>query len=158
MNMNITSSLRLALFTTGIFIASSCSTINNIEEMSPPKYYQLKIKIASIAELASGRISQNWSDERKDRALVIINDGVALINDPSKLKQLDVTNLIRALGDRYGDKMNLDAQAKSDIREATLLIDILIGPIQLDVTSELSEREKGLLLTLLSGLENGLLR
>ena len=155
---------RLALFTMGgiITVLASCSTISNkrhdIAGLSQPEYNQLKTKIISVAEITSSRISQNWNDERKNKALEVINNGKGLLNDPAKLQALNTTNLIRTLVDQYSEKMGLNSESRADIKDAALLMDVLVGPIMIDIDAKLTERELGLLRALLDGLENGLSR
>jgi len=155
---------RLALFTMGgiITVLASCSTISDqrhdIAELSQAEYDQLKTKIVSVAEITSSRISQSWNKERKIQALVVIGDGLALLDDPSRLQALNTTNIIRTLVDQYSKKMGLNSESRSYIKDAALLMDVLVGPIMIDVDAKLSERELGLLRALLDGLANGLSR
>jgi hypothetical protein len=138
----------------------SCSTISNIQrdinQMTAAQYDGLKAKVFAITSITSSRVAKDWSANKRAKALDLIAKGRALLT--TDLSSLDATSLIRALADRYSDKMGLDAQAKSDIKDAALLLDVLVGPIKVGVDGKLGERELGLVLALLTGLEDGLNR
>lgn len=140
-------------------ILPSCSTISNTQHdlatMSQSEYKGLKSKVVSVIAITSSRLAQNWNAEQRHKALVIIAEGRRLVLDGIS-SDLDTTNLIRGLADRYGDKMGLDEQARRDIKDAALLVDVLVGPIKLGIDNKLGERELGLVLALLGGLEYGL--
>lgn len=137
----------------------SCSVVGNIQRdlatMSQPEYEALKSKVASITAITSSRLAKDWDAEKRAKALKILDEGKALIIE-NKLADLGATDLIRGLADRYGEKMGLDEQARRDIKDAALLLDALVGPIKLGIDGELGERELGLILALLEGLEYGL--
>ena len=152
--------LTLSLLAT--LLMSSCSSISSarqdIQDMSPVQYEELQTKIVSITEIASSRISQGWSEEYKLKALLVVDNITDLLNDKSKLKELNATDLIRTLGNRYSDQLGLNSQAKSSILDALLLIDVMVGPIKIDTNGNVNERELGVLLAILQGLGNGLTR
>lgn len=138
----------------------SCSTIGNIQRdlatMSQSEYKGLKNKVASITAITSSRLAKDWDAEKRQKALDIIVTGQLLVQSNKDLADLDVTDLIRSLADRYGEKMGLDEQSRRDIKDAALLLDVLIGPVQLGIDGRLGERELGLILALLDGLAYGL--
>lgn len=138
----------------------SCSTLGNIQRdlasMSQSEYEGLQSKVASITAITSSRLARDWDAEKRQKALNVIAEGRLLLLAGDQLADLGATDLIRSLADRYGEKMGLDDQARRDIKDAALLLDVLIGPIKLGIDGKLGERELGLLLSLLKGLEYGL--
>lgn len=141
------------------FMLPSCSTssskIRNLDQMEASEYEDLKHQVSTITALASSRAARGWDAEKRDKALGIIAEGRQLIADGG-LGDLNATDLIRALADRYSEKLGLDEDAKRDIKDAALLIDIVAGPIKLGIDGSLDEREEGLILALLDGLELGI--
>lgn len=137
----------------------SCSTISNVQHdlaaMSQSEYEGLKSKVASVTAIASSRLAKGWDAEKRYKALVILTESRLLIA-ANNLADFDVTNLIHSIADRYGEKMGLDVQARRDIKNAALFVDVLVGPIKLGIDNKLGERELGLIVALLDGLEYGL--
>ena len=143
----------------GALMLPSCSTLGNVQRdlatMSQSEYEGLKSKVASVTAITSSRLAKDWDAEKRVKALAIIAEGRLLLSG-DKLADLGATDLIRALADRYGEKLGLDDQARRDVKDAALLVDALVGPIKLGVDGKLGERESGLILALLDGLEYGL--
>lgn len=137
----------------------SCSTSSNdladLSQMEASEYENLKQKVSTITALSSSRIAREWDAEKRDKALGIIAEGRRLISEGG-LGDLNATDLIRALADRYSEKLGLDENAKRDIKDAALLIDAIVGPIKLGIDGSLGSREAGLILALLDGLELGI--
>ncbi len=156
MQQSLTLSLLAAL------MLPSCSAISSarleLNEMTVSQYKLIQAKVMTITELASFNIAMNWDAARKAQAVSIIAEGRALLQDLPRLRELDTTDLVRALTDRYSERMGLDEETRSHIRNATLLMDVLVGPITIDIDGKLDIREVGLLLAVLEGLENGLTR
>lgn len=154
----------MKLFTLPLLLAMlmlpSCSMLTNaqrdINEMTVSQYAGLKTKVYALTAIASNRIAKDWSAEKRAKARNLIIDTRTLVTQ--NLADLDVTSVIRTLANRYADKMGLDTQAKSDIQNAALLIDAIVGPIKIGIDGKLGERELGLVLALLDGLQNGLSR
>lgn len=136
----------------------SCSTIQTAREdlqtMEQPQYEDLTRKVATITEITSSRVSKDWDAAKKAKAASIIAQGRELLS--GDLGTLGATDLIRELADRYGEKLGLDDQARRDIKDAALLVDAVVGPIKVGIDGKLNERELGLVLALLDGLERGL--
>ncbi len=137
----------------------SCSTLGNVQRdlaaMSQSEYEGLQSKVASITAITSSRLAQDWDAEKRQKALNVIGEAMLLLAGDN-LADLGASDLIRGLADRYGEKMELDEQARRDIKDAALLLDVLVGPIKLGIDGKLGERELGLLLSLLNGLAYGL--
>jgi hypothetical protein len=123
--------------------------------MSQSEYEGLQNKVASITAITSSRLAKNWDAEKRQKALGVIAEGKLLLAGDN-LADLGTSDLIRGLADRYGEKMGLDDQERRDIKDAALLLDVLVGPIKLGIDGKLGERELGLILSLLKGLEYGL--
>ena len=133
----------------------SSSQLVDLDQMEASEYDSLKHQVLTVTALASSRVSRGWDAERRDKALGIITEARLLITDGG-LNDIGATDLIRALADRYGEKLGLDEDAKRDIRDVALLIDVIVGPIKIGIDGSLGEREAGLILALLDGLELGL--
>lgn len=133
----------------------SSSNLLNLDQMEVSEYENLKHRVSTITALASSRVARGWDAEKREKALGIVAEGRQLIIS-GNLGDLNATDLIRALADHYGEKLGLDENAKRDIRDAALLLDAIVGPIKLGIDGSLGEREEGLILALLDGLELGL--
>ena len=146
----------------GALMMPSCSTISNLQRdvntMSEAQYEGLKTKVGSITAITSSRLAKDWDVAKRAKALGVITKAREIINSnlTEGIEGLDVVGVIRALADLYGEKMGLDEQARRDVKDAALLIDALVGPIKLDIDGKLGEREKGLVLALLDGLQYGI--
>lgn len=138
----------------------SCSTLTNaqrdINEMTVSQYTGLKTKVYALTAIASNRIAKDWDVDKRSKALGFITNARTFVT--LGLGDLDVVGVIRTLANRYAENMGLDAQARSDIQNAALLIDAVVGPIKIGIDGKLGERELGLVLALLDGLQNGLNR
>jgi hypothetical protein len=160
--MKILSRIMLILPLLACFMLPSCATITkarqDLKTMSQVDYDTLRNKVYAISAITSHRIAVDWDDTKKTKARDIITKGMTLIsnNDAAKLAELDPINLTRALADKYGEQLGLSDKAKMDIQDATLLVDVFVGPIQLKVDGTLGVREQGLIFALLQGLEAGL--
>ena len=142
----------------------SCSTMSgarqDLNEMSESEYHALGTKVLGITAVTSRRVAIDWDEAKIAKARGVIAKGMALVdaNDAEQWSKLDATSLVRALAIKYGEALDLDRKAQLDIQDAALLVDVIVGPIQLGVDGKLGERERGLLMALLQGLEIGLRR
>lgn len=141
---------------------SSCSTVakarQDLKTMSPEDFQALRTKVYAITAIASHRVSVDWDIGKKAKAVIVIRRGSTLIsnNKAEELSTLDATSLIRTLAQKYGEQLGLSDKAKMDIQDAALLVDMIVGPIKLEMDGTLDERSKQLILALLQGLEAGL--
>ena len=136
----------------------SCSILlggPSLNEMETSEYEDLKHKVSTITALASSRLARNWDAEKREKALEVITQSRAFIIG-NVFGDLNTTDIIRVLMNNYGDRLGLDVDARRDIKDAALAIDLLVGPIELGIDGSLGERERDLILALLSGLELGL--
>ena len=136
----------------------SCATIQTAREdlqtMEEPQYEELKHKVSVITEITSSRISKDWDAAKKAKATALIAQGRLLLG--GDLSEFGATDLLRELADRYGEKLGLNDQARRDIKDAALLVDAIVGPIKVGIDGKVNDRELGLVLALLEGLERGL--
>jgi hypothetical protein len=136
----------------------SCSTLTNvrqdINQMTEAQYEALTTKVTSVVAIASSRLAKDWDNAKRSKARdTLVNITIlVLAND---FTELDATNIVRSLVDRYGEKAGLSDQGCRDIQDAALIVDVLVGPIKLGIDSKLDEREQGLVLALLEGLAHG---
>ena len=143
---------------------TSCSIMTkarkDLATMSQPEYDSLRSKVHALSLITSRRISKNWDAEKLAKAAKVIAKGHLLVqsNKPAAWAKLDATSLIRTLADKYAEELGLSARTKMDIQDATILLDVIVGPIQLGIDGKLGEREKGLATALLDGLGDGLRR
>jgi len=70
--------------------------------------------------------------------------------------QINVDNMVNYLMDRFADDLELEERYQEYIRDASRIIDAAVGQIRLGIDGVVSEREKGLALSLLQGLANGI--
>lgn len=137
----------------------SCATVSNVRAdlntMDVAQYENLRHKVSVITEITSSRLAKDWDAEKRAKAISVISQGRELLQG-NNLAELGATDLIRGLAERYGEKLGLDEQARRDIKDAALLVDAAVGPIKLGIDGKLTEREKGLIIALLDGLERGL--
>ena len=160
--MKMLAKIMLALPILACLSLPSCSTVkqarHDIRTMDQIDYDALRGKVFGITAIASHRIAMEWDADKKDEARAVVIKGRALIqgNKAEELAKLDATSLIRALAKKYGEQLGLDQKAMMDIQDAALLVDVVVGPIKLKIDGTLDERERGLILVLLQGLEVGL--
>ena len=134
----------------------SCqATLPVLVDMPVAEYDALKTRVNVATALVSSRISVDWDQAKRDKALNLITQAGAIV-EANDFSQLGATNVLRALVDRYGDALGLDDQAKRDVRDAALLIELIVGPINIDINASIEPREQELILSFLEGLEVGL--
>jgi len=143
---------KFALSLLGLLALSSCA---GMQEMTPAEFDHLKNKVDTATAIVSSRISQDWDQAKRDKALEVITETRAAITE-SNIGALDPTNVLRSLVETYGEALGLDEQVKRDVRDATLIIELVTGPIKLDVGGKLDPRDQELILAFLDGLEFGL--
>jgi len=135
----------------------SCATtaLPVLTDMPVAEYDALKIRVNVATALVSSRISVDWDEEKRAKALDLIGQAKAVVV-ANNFARLGATNVLRALVDRYGNALGLDAQSQRDVRDAALLIELIVGPINIDINAQIEPREQELILTFLDGLEVGL--
>jgi len=131
------------------------TTLPVLTDMPVAEFDALKTRVNVATALVSSRISVDWDQAKRDKALGLIDQAQAVV-EANDFSQLGATNVLRALVDRYGDALGLDDQAKRDVRDAALLIELIVGPINIDINASIEPREQELILTFLDGLEVGL--
>ena len=136
---------------------SSCATtaLPVLADMPVAEYDALKVRVNVATALVSSRISTSWDEEKRTKALDVITEAKDTVV-ANNFAQLGATNVLRALVDRYGDALGLDAQSQRDVRDAALLIELIVGPINININAEIEPREQELILMFLDGLEVGL--
>lgn len=137
------------------FPSCATNTLPVLTDMPVAEYDALKVRVNVATALVSSRISASWDEEKRTKALDLIGEAKAIVV-ANNFAQLGATNVLRALVDRYGDALGLDAQSKRDVRDAALLIELIVGPINIDINAQIEPREQELILTFLDGLEVGL--
>jgi len=136
----------------GLLALSSCA---GMQEMTPAEFDNLKNKVNTATAIVSSRISQGWDQAKRDKALEVIAKVKNAITTATA-EELDPGNVLRSLVQLYGDQLGLDDQARRDVRDASLIIELVTGPIKLDVGGRLDPRDQELVLAFLDGLEFGL--
>tara|TARA_S200002703_G_scaffold149410_2_gene146932 strand:- start:84 stop:539 length:456 start_codon:yes stop_codon:yes gene_type:complete len=131
------------------------TTLPVLTDMPVAEFDALKTRVNVATALVSSRISVDWDQAKRNKALNLIDQAQAVV-EANDFSQLGATNVLRALVDRYGDALGLDDQAKRDVRDAALLIELIVGPINIDINASIEPREQELILTFLDGLEVGL--
>ena len=152
----------LTLSLLAALLLPSCSVIQNVRAdittMSQSEYDAMSAKVFALTAIASHRISIEFDDDKRVQALKITKEARALLQDADKLKTLGATDLVRVMIDRYSDEMDLKNKERAMIKNATLLIDLVVGPIKVGIDGKVNERELGLLNSMLDGLVRGLER
>lgn len=140
----------------GLLAFPSCqATLPVLVDMPVAEFEALNTRVNVATALVSSRISVDWDQAKRDKALNLIAQAEAIV-EANDFSQLGATNVLRALVDRYGDALGLDDQAQRDVRDAALLIELIVGPINIDINASIEPREQELILSFLEGLELGL--
>lgn len=147
--------LALPLLALLAFPACQTTALPVLTDMPVAEFDALKTRVNVATALVSSRISVDWDQAKRDKALGLIDQAQAVV-EANDFSQLGATNVLRALVDRYGDALGLDDQAKRDVRDAALLIELIVGPIEININASIEPREQELILTFLDGLEVGL--
>ena len=139
----------------GLLALSSCSTMPQLGEMPAGEFEALKTRVNAATAIVSSRISTDWDQAKRDKALGLITKAKEVVVS-NNLGELGATNVVRTLVDRYGEALGLDAQAQRDVRDAALLIELVVGPINVDIDGKIDPQEQELVLAFLEGLEFGI--
>lgn len=133
----------------------SCATVQSardkLETMPEDKYASLVLKVEDIAAIGGDKLAEALGD-RTPVALEITRQLQTAVRTDS----LDVADVIQGVADRYGAQLGLSAEHLDYVRDGAKVIDAAVGQIRLGIDGKLTEREKGLILALLGGLERGL--
>jgi len=141
------------LFTLSLLalLATGCA----VQQMTPAEFENVKGRISAASTIVTSRLAQEWDQAKRTKALEVTGEirQLVMVND---LSQLDVTNVLNGLASRFSDKLGLDEQAQRDVRDAILLIEVLVGPVKLGLEGGLAPQDQELVLAFLDGLELGL--
>ncbi len=145
----------LALPLLAALMLPSCATIQSardkLEEMPDGKYQQLVIKIENAGVKGGKKLAEILGD-KSQLALEVTRSLKTVITED----RLEVVDVIKGIVDNYGDKLGLEDKYLDYIRDGAKAIDAAVGQIRLGIDGKLTEREKGLVVALLDGLERGL--
>lgn len=135
----------------------SCATVQSardqLEDMSQVEYTELKLRVTNVAHSAGERLAELLSD--KPELLEDIRDLSVRLQTIVENDELNVNDVVVYLVDRFADDLDLKPEYQEYIRDGAKVIDAAVGQIRLGIDGSLSEREKGLMLSLLSGLAVG---
>ncbi len=133
----------------------SCSIVQSardkLETMSQPDYQILVVRIEATSALGGKKLAEVLGD-RSPIAL----DVTRRLQTAVKTDSLDVADVIKGIADSYSEQLGLSAEHLDYIRDGAKIIDATVGQVRLGIDGKLTEREKGLVLALLEGLERGL--
>lgn len=134
---------------------SSCAAIESardkLETMPDADYLSLTAKVERGGIKGGVKLGELLGD-RTELALSLTRTLMTSIKNDT----LDVADIIRGVVDQYGTKLGLEEEHMDYIRDGAKLIDAAVGQIRLGIDGKLTEREKGLILALLNGIQIGL--
>ena len=134
----------------------SCTTLQSardkLEVMPETSYQTLIVRVEATAALGGEKLAEALGD----RSLVAL-DITRQLQTAVRTDSLDVADVIRGIADQYGTQLGLSTEHLDYVNDGARLIDAAVGQIRLGIDGALTEREKGLVLALLKGLERGLL-
>ncbi len=134
----------------------SCTTVQSardkLEVMPETSYQTLIVRVEATAALGGEKLAEALGD----RSLVAL-DITRQLQTAVRTDSLDVADVIRGIADQYGTQLGLSTEHLDYVNDGARLIDAAVGQIRLGIDGALTEREKGLVLALLKGLERGLL-
>ncbi len=133
----------------------SCTTVQSardkLEVMPETSYQTLIVRVEATAALGGEKLAEALGD-RSSIALDITRQLQTAVRTDS----LDVADVIKGIADKYGTQLGLSTEHLDYVNDGARLIDAAVGQIRLGIDGALTEREKGLVLALLEGLERGL--
>ena len=143
----------LPLVASVFMITPSCSTIQSarekLAEMPEAEYDQLVGDVHAAGIEAGHRLADliDDPDTRRDAVVVAQMLWNAVAND-----QIDVSDIVGYLVDRFGMELQLDEDEAAIVRSAANAIDAVVGQISLGIDGQLTLREKNLIGAFLAGL------
>ncbi len=143
------------LFTLPLLAMLALTSCANMGEMTPVEFDNLKNRVSVATTIVSSRLAQDWNQEKRDQAIELVAASRAMV-ETNNLATLDASNVLRSLVEQYGNSLGLDDQGKRDLRDASLLVELVVGPIDLGIEGKLDPRDQELILAFLEGLELGL--
>ncbi len=150
--------LALPLIAALAFAPTSCSTIQSardqLTEMTVAEYQELTENVYLAGYIGGLKLKEALADKPELRA--DIQELTATLRLALEEDQINVDNIINYLVDRFADDLELEAKHQEYIRDAARIIDAAVGQIRLGIDGALSEREQGLVLSLLQGLATGI--
>jgi hypothetical protein len=145
----------LALPLLAVFILPNCALVRSardkLEQMPQESYVQLLATVEEAAALGGKKLAEVLGENRLLALKVTQGLKTAVITD-----RLKVADVLKDIVDSYSRELNLEAQHLDFIRDGMKAIDAAVGQVRLGIDGKLSEREKGLVVALLDGLERGL--
>jgi hypothetical protein len=149
----------LALPLLAVLAFPSCTTVqtarDQLEEMSQVEYAELNLQVQGVAFMAGKKLSEVLQD--KPEVLGDIRELSTQLLNAVMTDTLNVNDLINYLVDRFGEDIDLKPEYQEYIRDGAKIIDAAVGQLRLGIDGTLSEREKGLVVSLLGGLAMGTL-
>jgi hypothetical protein len=136
----------------------SCTTVQSardqLEDMSQTEYQELQSNVYMVSHAAGIKLRDALAD--KPELLAAIRTLAVELERVVQNDTLSVNDVIVYLVDRFADDLDLKPEYQEYIRDGAKVIDAAVGQIRLGIDGKLTEREKGLILALLGGLERGL--
>jgi len=121
--------------------------------MPEAEYQELNQNVYMVSHAAGQKLSELLLDKPEllgDIRMLAIQLQTAVAMDT-----INAADIINYLVDRFADDLELKPEYQEYIRDGAKVIDAAVGQIRLGIDGSLSEREKGLVLSLLGGLASG---
>jgi len=133
----------------------SCAIVQSardrLERMPQEQYVELLTKVENAGAIGGKKLAEILDDKRLLALQITRSLKTAVITD-----RLEIVDVLRGIVDNYGSNLGLEETHLDYVRDGAKLIDAAVGQVRLGIDGKLSEREKGLVIALLDGLERGL--
>ena len=147
----------LALPLLVVLALPSCTAVetarDDLNTMPEAEYQELNQNVYMVSHAAGQKLSELLLDKPEllgDIRMLAIQLQTAVAMDT-----INAADIINYLVDRFADDLELKPEYQEYIRDGAKVIDAAVGQIRLGIDGSLSEREKGLVLSLLGGLASG---
>lgn len=133
----------------------SCATVQSARDklttMPEVEYQELLVKVERAGNTGGEKLAELLEDRTNAALAVTRNLRTVVVED-----RLDIVDVVKGIVDEFGGQLGLEEQHLDYIRDGAKAIDAAVGQIRLGIDGKLTEREKGLIVALLDGLERGL--